>query len=347
MVSNPTQQSQPVAEHNADTLLELQNLKTYFHTDDGIVRAVDGVNLTLKRGRTLGIVGESGCGKTILSRSIMRIVPEPPAKISGDILWHRTPDEVINLARYPIHSKQLRELRGKEISMIFQEPMSSFSPVHTIGNQITEALRMHEKVSAQEAKARAVDMIGQVGIAKPAERFDAYPFELSGGMCQRAMIAMALMCHPTLLIADEPTTALDVTVEASILKLMKSLQTQMNMAILIITHDLGVVAKIADEVAVMYLGKIVEQGPVAAIFDDPQHPYTQALLESMPRLSRARQRLEAIEGSVPDPYTTLPGCAFFPRCKEGEAEICNTALPELHAFDTNHRVRCFMREGEA
>ena len=327
-----------------NVLLELKDLKTHFHTQDGVVRAVDGVNLSVKRGRTLGIVGESGCGKTILTRSVMRIVPEPPAKISGDILWHRDSGDVVNITQHPIHSKTLREIRGKEISMIFQEPMSSFSPVHTIGNQIAEALLTHYDITKADAKQQAIEMIDQVGIAKPAEQFNAYPFELSGGMRQRAMIAMALMCKPTLLIADEPTTALDVTVEAAILKLMKSLQTQMNMTIMIITHDLGVIAKMADDVAVMYLGKIVEQGTVETIFDNPQHPYTQALLKSMPRLSNTKQKLEAIEGNLPDPYTIVSGCPFFSRCNEAQAGVCDTALPELLAYENDHLVRCFMRE---
>lgn len=327
-----------------DVLLELKNLKTHFHTHDGVVRAVDGVNLTLKRGRTLGIVGESGCGKTILTRSIMRIVPEPPAKITGDILWHRQGSDVVNLAKHKVHSKQLREIRGKEISMIFQEPMSSFSPVHTVGNQIAEALLTHQNISKSSAKELAIEMIDRVGIAKPAEQFDAYPFELSGGMRQRAMIAMALMCKPTLLIADEPTTALDVTVEAAILKLMKSLQAQMNMTILIITHDLGVIAKMADDVAVMYLGKIVEQGSVETLFDNPQHPYTQALLKSMPSIKNAKKKLESIEGNLPDPYTIIPGCPFYSRCNEAQSGICDANLPQLRAFDDDHLVRCFMRE---
>lgn len=331
----------------SDVLLELKNLTTHFHTHDGIVRAVDGVNLTLRRGRTLGIVGESGCGKTILTRSVMRIVPEPPAKITGDILWHRADNDVVNLAKYKVHSKQLREIRGKEIGMIFQEPMSSFSPVHTIGNQIAEALLTHHKVSKSSAKEQAIEMINKVGIAKPAEQFDAYPFELSGGMRQRAMIAMALMCKPTLLIADEPTTALDVTVEAAILKLMKSLQAQMNMTILIITHDLGVIAKMADDVAVMYLGKIVEQGSVETIFDNPQHPYTQALLKSMPSIKNAKKKLESIEGNLPDPYTIISGCPFYSRCTEAKSGICDATLPQLHAFDNDHLVRCFMREGRS
>ena len=338
---------QSSSETIGDVLLEVKNLKTHFHTDDGVVRAVDGVDLTLKRGQTLGIVGESGCGKTILTRSIMRIVQEPPAKITGDIFWYRSADNRINLADYDLYSNDLRTIRGNEISMIFQEPMSSFSPVHTIGNQISEVLRIHKQLPKADAKFHTIEMLRKVGIPKPEERYDAFPFELSGGMSQRAMIAMALVCHPTLLIADEPTTALDVTVEASILKLMKSLQAQMQMTIMIITHDLGVIAKLADEVAVMYLGKIVEQGPVTAIFDRPQHPYTQALLKSMPRLSQTKERLEAIEGSVPDPYTRLPGCAYYPRCREGVEEHCNTMMPELLLKETDHWVRCVMREGTA
>ncbi|UCC72358.1 MAG: ABC transporter ATP-binding protein [Gemmatimonadota bacterium] len=346
-----TEKSAPTAlsraEISADVLLELKDLHTHFHTDDGLVRAVNGVDLTLRRGRTLGVVGESGCGKTILSRTVMRIVPEPPASISGHIFWHRQNGEIVDLATYPVKARQLREVRGKEISMIFQEPMSSFSPIHTIGNQIAEALLVHERVSKKEAQERTIEMIGMVGISQPDKRFHAYPFELSGGMRQRAMIAMALVCRPTLLIADEPTTALDVTVEAAILKLIKSLQAQLGMTVMIITHDLGVIAKMADDVAVMYLGKVVEQGPVEAIFDAPQHPYTRALLKSMPRLSNTGSRLEAIRGNVADPYTVLPGCAFFPRCGEGEQDRCTAAMPPLVEVGDDHLVRCVMREGVA
>lgn len=345
MMTQIMNQNSPAAT-STDVLLELRDLKTHFHTHDGIVRAVDGVNLKLNRGRILGIVGESGCGKTMLTRTVMRIAPEPAAKISGDILWHRPDGQTTNLAQYPVHSKSLRNIRGKEIGMIFQEPMSSFSPIHTIGNQITEALRTHYRISKKEAKERVINMLYQVGIPKPSERYEAYPFELSGGMRQRAMIAMALICEPTLLIADEPTTALDVTVEASILKLMKSLQVQLNMTIMIITHDLGVIAKLADDVAVMYLGNIVEQGPVSQIFDNPQHPYTQALLTSMPRIKTAFKRLETIQGSVPGPYEVLPGCPFAPRCAEAVDHICTAAMPALLPIPDagEHLVRCFMRE---
>ena len=277
----------------------------------------------------------------------MRIVDEPPAQISGEILLRREAGGVMNLAAFDVNARELRHIRGREIAMIFQEPMSSFSPIHTIGNQIMEALQVHERVSRQEARERAIEMIGTVGIPQPAQRFNAYPFELSGGMRQRAMIAMALMCHPSLLIADEPTTALDVTVEAAILKLLKSLQEQLGMTIMIITHDLGVVAKVADDVAVMYLGKVVEQGSVEAIFNNPQHPYTQALLRSMPRLETRQDRLESIKGSVPDPYTVLPGCTFFPRCGEAQPGLCNVTVPKLVEVEAGHRARCLLREEAA
>ena len=328
-----------------ETLIEVRDLKTHFHTDDGVVRAVDGVDLKIERGKTIGIVGESGSGKTVFSRSLMRIVQEPPGRVSGQILLHRNGRQPVDLAAFKANASELRHIRGKEIGMIFQEPMSSFSPIHTIGNQIMESLLVHEQVSRREARRLSIDMIGTVGIPRPAERFDAYPFELSGGMRQRAMIAMALMCHPALLIADEPTTALDVTVEAAILNLMKSLQEQMGMTIMIITHDLGVIAKIADEVAVMYLGKVVEQGSVEAIFNNPQHPYTQALLRSMPRLDTKMDRLESIKGTVPDPYTVPPGCTFFPRCGEAQSGLCNVTVPDLVEVEPGHWARCLLREG--
>jgi len=319
----------PTPDPDADVLLDLREVRTHFHTDDGVVRAVDGVDIKVKRGHTLGIVGESGCGKTILSRTIIRTVPEPPASISGEIRWRRKNGDVVDLARSKPNSFELRGVRGREIAMIFQEPMRSLSPVHTLGNQVMEALRVHEDVSREEARERAIRMLGVVGIPKPDLRFDSYPFELSGGMRQRAMIAMALMCGPDLLIADEPTTALDVTVAAGILRLLKRLQAELGMSIVIITHDLGVVANMADEVVVMYLGRVVEQGPVEAIFANPQHPYTQALLRSMPR--------------IPDPFAKIPGCPFSPRCVEAESGACTSSDPPLVRLEPGHLVRCVKR----
>ena len=328
-------------------LLEVRDLRTHLRTDDGVIRAVDGVDLAVHRGRTLGIVGESGCGKTILCRSIIRTVPEPPAEISGNILWHRKDASVVDLASCRPNGKEIRSIRGKEIAMIFQEPMRSLSPVHTIGNQVAEALLAHEKVAPKEARAQAIDMLVVVGIPNAKAMFHAYPFELSGGMRQRAMIAMALMCHPDLLIADEPSTALDVTVEAAILRLLKRLQARMGMSIMIITHDLGVVATMADDVVVMYLGQVVEQGPVETIFANPQHPYTQALMRSMPRIGAGQERLAAIRGSVPDPYAVIPGCSFWPRCPEAEPGRCNVHAPHLVEMAPGHSARCLLREGGA
>jgi peptide/nickel transport system ATP-binding protein len=356
MLQTPTLESSPriepsvpptlgsAAELDADVLLEVCRLRTHFATDDGVVRAVDGVDLKIRRGRTLGIVGESGCGKSVLSRSIIRTVPEPPAAIDGEIRWRRKDGDVVDLAKLGPGSPELRGVRGRDIAMIFQEPMRSLSPVHTVGNQVMETLRVHEKVDREEARRRAIEMLGVVGIPNPKARFDAYPFEMSGGMRQRAMIAMALMCRPDLLIADEPTTALDVTVAAAILKLLKRLQAEFGMSIMIITHDLGVVASMADEVAVMYLGRIVEQGPVDTIFSRPQHPYTQALMRSMPRIGGRVDSLTTIRGNVPDPFAAIPGCSFSPRCSEAEVGLCTVREPRSIAVGPDHSVRCLKRE---
>jgi oligopeptide/dipeptide ABC transporter ATP-binding protein len=332
----------PVRSAEAEILLEVRNLHTHFRTDDGIVRAVDGVDLDIRRGRTLGVVGESGCGKTILSRSIIRTVSSA-ATITGEIRWRRNSGEIVELTRFAPDSPELRRIRGREIAMIFQEPMRSLSPVHTIGSQVMEALRIHEDVSYDEARHRTVAMLGTVGIPEPEVRFSSYPFEMSGGMRQRSMIAMSLMCRPALLIADEPTTALDVTVAATILRLLKRLQADMGMSIVIITHDLGVVAEMADDVAVMYLGRVVESGPVERIFADPQHPYTQALLRSMPRIGAGDTTLETIRGSVPDPFTKISGCAFSNRCLEFLPELCSVQIPALVEVGPRHFARCLRR----
>lgn len=332
-----------IPDASGEALLEVRDLRTHFHTDDGIVRAVDGVDFAIRRGRTLGVVGESGCGKTILSRSIIRTVPGR-ATIEGKVLWRRRSGEVVDLTTYAPDSPKLRSIRGREIAMIFQEPMRSLSPVHTIGSQVMEALRIHERVSYEEARRRTIDMLAVVGIPDPEVRFGSYPFEMSGGMRQRSMIAMALMCRPDLLIADEPTTALDVTVAAGILKLMKRLQAEMGMSIIIITHDLGVVAGMADDVVVMYLGRIVESGPVEEIFANPQHPYTQALMRSMPRIGAGAAALRTIRGSVPDPFTRIRGCPFSNRCEEALPDPCMVETPEDVEVGPNHLARCLRRK---
>ena len=276
---------------NNQPLVELKNIKTHFFLDEGTVRAVDGVSFSIHRGKVLGVVGESGCGKSITARSIMRIVPSPGKITAGQILFHRDSKgngsqatEVVDLAQLNPNGQEIRSIRGAEISMIFQEPMTSLSPVHTIGNQITEVITLHQGVSTQEARQAAINVLNQVGMPQPSRTIDRYPHELSGGMRQRAMIAMALSCHPTLLIADEPTTALDVTTEAQILSLMRRLKDELGMAIVYITHNLGVIAQMTDEVVVMYMGKVVETADVETLFYNPKHPYTTALLESIPRL---------------------------------------------------------------
>jgi len=344
------------ANGGADALVELRDLRTYFHLAEGVVRAVDGVNLTIKRGRTLGVVGESGCGKSITAHSIMRIVPSPGQIESGEILFHRamasnggsSARELIDLAQLKADGPRIRSIRGNEIAMVFQEPMTAMSPVLTVGYQIMEAITLHQQVSKAEAREIAIDMLGRVKMPNPERIVDDYPFELSGGMRQRAVIAMGLSCNPSLLIADEPTTALDVTTEAQILDLMRELQRDLDMAIMYITHNLGVIAEMADEVAVMYLGRIVEQGPVEPIFFSPKHPYTQGLLKSIPHLDeviktdKTDRRLWTIKGVVPDPYTRLKGCTFHPRCPEFIAGVCDQVEPPVFKVGQDHMVRCHL-----
>jgi len=336
---------------SSQLLIEVKDLKTYFYLPQGIVRSVDGASFNIKRGKTLGVVGESGCGKSVTAQSILRIVPQPGKIIEGEILFHRRGgnngedaiDEVIDLTRFHWQDRRLRSIRGAEIAMIFQEPMTSLSVIHTIGNQIEEAIQLHQNLKARESRERAIEMLTQVGIAQPEKNVDEYPFRLSGGMRQRAMIAMALSCHPQLLIADEPTTALDVTTEAQILDLMRKLQQELGMSIMFITHDLGVVAEMADDVVVMYLGRVVESSPVVDLFYKPKHPYTQALLNSIPKLtSQSGGRLEPITGFVPDPYTQLPGCPFHPRCPSMIPGHCDVVIPELIETEPNHWVSCHL-----
>lgn len=331
---------EPVAQKATSTLLEINDLRTHFHTDQGIVKAVDGVTLRLSRNRTLGVVGESGCGKSVMAMSVMRLLPEPPAKVEGDILWHgeRGP---INLAKVKRTGDTIRSIRGAEIAMIFQEPMTSLNPVYTVGQQIMEAIRLHQKVDRRAARELAIEMLGRVGIPSPAQRVDAYPHQMSGGMRQRVMIAMALSCHPSLLIADEPTTALDVTIQAQIIELMLELQEQYAMSIMMITHDLGVVAGMVDDVVVMYLGQIVESGPVRELFKTPLHPYTQGLLRSIPILGE-RRRLVPIPGTVPDPRAMPQGCRFAPRCS-ARMPICSEPPPNFEPQE-GHSVRCWLYE---
>jgi peptide/nickel transport system ATP-binding protein len=333
-----------------ERLIEIKGLKTHFFLDQGIVKAVDGVDLSLRRGETLGIVGESGCGKSITARSILQIVDPPGRVVEGSILYRRKEDgagvEELDLAKLKPTGREIRAIRGKEISMIFQEPMTSLSPLYTIGNQIVENIRLHQSVTKQEARDRAIELLQQVGIARPKQRVDEYPHQLSGGMRQRAMIAMALACSPSLLIADEPTTALDVTTQAQILELLKSMQAQLGMAIIVITHDLGVVAEMADDVAVMYLGRVAETADVDSIFHDPRHPYTQALLRSIPKVGRkARQRLDSIRGMVPDPFNRPNGCVFHPRCASYRRGVCNQEVPQPTEVGPGHEVSCLLFGG--
>jgi oligopeptide/dipeptide ABC transporter ATP-binding protein len=328
-----------------EPLLEVKDLRIHFLTDEGVVKAVDGVDLTIERGKTLCLVGESGCGKSVTSRAFLKIIRSPGKIVGGEMLYHMThgPQKIVDIAQMDPKGKEIRQIRGKEISMIFQEPMSSLSVMHTIGNQIIETICLHEGVSKQEARNRAIELLRLVEIPRPERLIDEYPFRLSGGMRQRAMIAMALSCNPTLLIADEPTTALDVTTQAQILKLMRSLQAQYGMAMLFITHDLGVVAEIADDVAVMYLGRIVEQSDVDTLFHDPKHPYTQALLQSIPKIAAQRQQLNPIEGMVPSPFRRPSGCTFHPRCTQRMAH-CSRVEPTMTALGDNHQVRCLLYE---
>jgi peptide/nickel transport system ATP-binding protein len=335
-------------------LLEVKNLKTYFFLDEGTVAAVDGVSFNVQRRKTLCVVGESGCGKSVTARAILNIVPRPGRIVDGEIRYHKRTDPagshsetVIDLAKLDPAGSQIRAIRGAEISMIFQEPMTSFSAVHTIGNQIVEGILLHQNVDKAQARIIAADMLQRCGLPRAERVLDQYPWELSGGMRQRAMIARALVCRPSLLIADEPTTALDVTTETQILELMQHLQEELGMAILFITHDLGVVAEMADDVIVMYLGKVVEQADVVSLFHDPKHPYTRALLRSIPTIEKERRhRLDTIEGMVPDPYNVPPGCPFHPRCPDFMPGVCDTIEPPFYDTGGGHLARCLLYEGK-
>jgi oligopeptide/dipeptide ABC transporter ATP-binding protein len=334
---------------NAKPILEVRDLRTYFFPEEGTVRAVDGAHLDVYPRRTLGIVGESGCGKSVTARSILRIVERPGRIVSGSILLRRDDaDAGVDLARLAPDGREMRRIRGEDIALVFQEPMTSFSPVHTIGSQIVETVRLHQGVGKGQARERAVEALRLVGVPSPERRVDEYAFQLSGGLRQRAMIALALSCSPRILIADEPTTALDVTTQAQILALLADLQRREGMAIILITHNLGVVAEMCDEVAVMYLGRVVEQGSVDAIFHDPKHPYTRALLRSMPSIkARVRSRLPVIEGSIPHPYNRPPGCPFHPRCPDFMPGRCDQIEPPPIEVGDGHDAACLLYGGNA
>ncbi|MBI2461864.1 MAG: ABC transporter ATP-binding protein [Candidatus Rokubacteria bacterium] len=328
-----------------EPLLRVENLCTYIYLDEGVVRAVDGASFTVQRGQTMALVGESGSGKSIVAQSIMRILPDRARIEAGRILFSANGDAPVDLAALPANGKTMRAIRGGAISIVFQEPMTSLSPVHTIGDQIGEMARLHREASRSAARALAVETLKAVGFPDPDRKVNAYPFELSGGLRQRAMIAMAIVCRPALLIADEPTSALDVTIQAQILDLLLKLQREYGMGLLIITHDPGVVAYAADAVTVMYLGKVMETGPVATLFENPQHPYLQALLRSTPHFGRADgERLQTIAGTVPDPLVRIRGCPFLSRCPEGEPELCGDAMPALRALAPGHEVACYKRD---
>ncbi|MDH7487133.1 MAG: ABC transporter ATP-binding protein [Anaerolineae bacterium] len=340
-------------------LISVKDLRTYFFLDEGTVRAVDGVDFNIWYGQTLGVVGESGCGKSVTARSILRIVPRPGRIVSGEITLYRKCDrspslrgenpsqqiEEIKLTDLDPTGREMCSIRGTEIALVPQEPMASLSPVHSIGNQIAEVIMLHQRVDKHTARARTIEMLELVGFPKPKERVDSLPHQLSGGLRQRAVIAMALCCHPSLLIADEPTTALDVTTEAQILRLLRNLQSELGMAIMYITHNLGVVAQMCEDVIVMYMGRVVEETSVDALFHSPLHPYTQALLRSIPRLgqkTRERRRLESIRGTVPDPYAIPKGCSFHPRCHQRIRGVCDQQEPPYVEVEPGHKVRCLL-----
>ena len=319
-------------------LLEVKDLKTYFFTHEGTVKAVDGINLKVNKGETLGLVGESGCGKSVTALSIMRLIPSPPGKIVGGKIHF----EGKNLLE--LDEKEMRKIRGRKISMIFQEPMTSLDPMFTIGDEIAEVIKLHQGLNKDEARKKAIESLKIVGMPDPEKRINEYPHELSGGMRQRAMIAMALSCNPALLIADEPTTALDVTIQAQILRLIDELRKKFGTSVLLITHDLGVIAETCDNVAVMYAGHIVEHTDVNTLFHNPLHPYTKGLMKSIPRLDIDAERLEIIRGLVPNLLNMPPGCPFHPRC-DFCSEICTKELPKLIEAEKNHLVRCHLVGG--
>jgi len=324
--------------NNDQPLLEVIGLKTHFFTEDGIVKAVDGVDFQVYQGEVLGLVGESGCGKSVTALSIMRLVGEPGRIVQGEVIFN-------TISLRSLSTSEIQEIRGNRISMIFQQPQSSLNPVYTIGDQIAEVFDIHSDLGKKEAWEKAVELLRIVGIPDPEQKAHAYPHEMSGGQAQRVMIAMALALNPELLIADEPTTALDVTIQAQILDLIRDLRSKMGTAVILITHDLGVVAEIADRVAVMYAGQIVEQASVTEIFEQPLHPYTLGLINSIPVLGEVKDRLEVIDGVVPNLIGLPPGCRFAPRCRAGteyDLSICREIIPDLDTTQSDHTVRCWL-----
>jgi len=319
---------------SVEPILQIKDLRTSFFIDRGEVKAVDGVTLDVPKGKTLGVVGESGCGKSVMALSILQLLEEPGKIVGGEILFNN-----VNLLQKS--EKEMRDIRGNNISMIFQEPMTSLNPVYTIGEQISESYRVHQNMGKKDAYQKSLEMLRLVGIPSPEKRLHQYPYELSGGMRQRVMIAMALACRPDLLVADEPTTALDVTIQAQILELIKDLQTKLHMSVIIITHDLGIVAETCDRVAVMYCGNIVEQADAEELFERPRHPYTAGLFNSLPRHDQEKEELEAILGYVPSPIEMPQGCRFSPRCSYAE-EICRQQNPDLKTLDNTRAVRCWI-----
>jgi oligopeptide/dipeptide ABC transporter ATP-binding protein len=327
----------------AEPILQVRDLHTYFFADEGVVRAVDGASFDLYPGRTLGIVGESGCGKSVTARSILRIVERPGRIVGGEILLRRPDGRVVDLVTLPSDGAALRQIRGGEIGLVFQEPMSSLSAFHTVGTQLIEAVRLHSALSKKAARDRAIELLDLVGIPRPAQRVDAYSFELSGGLRQRVMVALALAAEPRVLIADEPTTALDVTTQAQILELIARLQQERDLAVILITHDMGVIAEMADDVVVMYLGREVEKGPVDGIFHAPKHPYTQSLLRSIPSvLAEPRARLATISGSIPHPLARPSGCPFHPRCPDMMPGRCDVSMPAEVSLGEAHMTACHL-----
>jgi peptide/nickel transport system ATP-binding protein len=332
----------------ADMLLSLRDVRTYFFQYVGTTKAVDGVGFDVWKGKTLGIVGESGCGKSVTTQSILRLVEKPGRTISGEILLYQADGTTRDLLKLKPNGPEMRDIRGGDIGLVFQEPMTSFSPVHTIGDQITEAIMLHMNVNKKQARKIGIEALASVGIPKPERRIDEYSFQLSGGLRQRAMISVALSCEPRLLIADEPTTALDVTTQAQILDLLRKLQDDNGMAIMLITHNLGVVAEMADDVVGMYLGRVVEEGPVDDIFHNPLHPYTKALLQSIPSIdSKPRVMLPTISGSIPHPFNRPSGCTFHPRCTSFIKGRCDVASPTLTQANERQKVSCFLYEDES
>jgi peptide/nickel transport system ATP-binding protein len=327
-------------------LLEVRDLAIEFPFRKTASKAINGVSFTVHEGESIGIVGESGCGKTISCYAAMSLLP-PGARITrGEILIYKTDGEIVNVVQEDSYSPKMRNIRGSDLSIIFQEPNAALSPLYTMADQIIEAIQVHNQVDKAEARQQAVELFQRVGIPNPEKRIDEYPFQFSGGMIQRAMIAMALASKPRLLIADEPTTALDVTIQAQVLMLIRKMQQEFGISLILVTHNLGIVAHLVDRIYVMYLGRVVEEGPVAEIFDHPKHPYTQGLLRSIPKISGPRERLEAIAGTVPTGFDIPPGCAFHPRCKHFMKNKCDVSIPEMYAVGSEHRASCFLYEEE-